>query len=251
MHDERDGVGRVAPVADGLDVAVVGRQHQRDARGLRAADKRREEAVVHAEDRARAHVVHGVSGDVRLEELVQGEVVLKRNAEKMLGRALRGNDRYVGVSVLYGLARQVLHQRTVRNEVVRRGDRLRNRQRHDSRHRLEAVGDKLIDRVDQVGVCEADAKPPSLQLEKQVVRLDDLSERRPGEPLAVALHRSGAVDTCEHGCLPGCRLRQTVDAEAGVDWLGVSFQETPERGTDFRVHRIVRRRRSKTESVDK
>ena len=190
-------------------------------------------------------------GNVRLEELVEREVVEARDAEEVRGGVLRRDDGDVGVAVLYGLARQVLHQRTVGNQVVRRGDRLGNRQRHDRSNRLEAVGDKLGDRVDQVGVCEADAKPPSLQLEKQVVRLDDLSERRPGEPLAVALHRSGAVDTCEHGCLPGCGLRQAVDAEASVDWLGVPLYETPKRRTDFRVHRIVRRRRPKTEPVDK
>ena len=219
--DERHGVARVAALADGLDVAVVGRHDDRDAGGLRAADERREEPVVRPQHRARARVVHRMPRDVRLEELVEREVVLARDPEKVLRRALGRDDRDVGVAVLYRLARKVLHERAVLHQVGGDAYRLGRRERHDGRHRLEPPRGKLVGGVDEVRIGEAHLLAHLAKREEEVVALDDLAELLPGEALAVAPHRGGAVYAGEHRRLACRRLRRAVDAEARVNRLGI------------------------------
>ena len=117
---------------------------------LGAPHERGKKPVVNAQHRARARVVHRVPRDVCLEELVEGEVVEERKAEKMLGRALRRDDRNVRVAVLDRLPRQVLHQRPILHQILGDGNRLGDRERHHGRHRLETAGADLLDRIDEI-----------------------------------------------------------------------------------------------------
>ena len=223
-----------------LDVAVVGRRHERDARGLRVAHERREEPVVRAQHRAGARVVHRMARDVGLEELVQREVVLPREREEVLRRALRRDDGDVGVPVLDRLAREVLHERAVLHEVVGRQDDLGRRQGHDRRHRLEAAGLQLLGGVHEVGVGERDLLPALLELQEEVVLLDDLPQRRTREALAVLAHRHRAVHAREHGGLAGRGLRQPLDLQARVDRLRVAVDEAAKRRANLVVDGVIR-----------
>ena len=250
-RDERHRVARVAAVVHAFDVAVVRRHDDRDARCLREPDERREEPVVSAQHRARARIIHRVTRHVRLEELVQREVVLPRERKEMLRRTLRRDDADVGIAVLNRLARQVLHQRPVFHEVVRRRDHLGRRQRHHCRHRLVAPRNQLFRRLDQIRVGKAHLLVALAQLEKKVVLLDDLPKRRPGEPFAMPAHRLRTIHPREHRRLPRRRLRKALDAQTRVHRLRMFLEKTAQRRTHLRVHRIVRRRVAHADAIDK
>ena len=140
---------------------------------------------------------------VGLVELEEREVVLAGYGEEMLRRALRRNDRDVGVAVLYRLAREVLHDRGVVHKVLDGGDRLRRREGHDGRHRLESAHGEFVDGIHQIRVGEADLEASLPKLEEQIVLFYDLPQRRTGEALAVPPHRLCAVDAREHRRLAG------------------------------------------------
>ena len=240
----------MAALAQGLDVPVVGRHHERNACRLRAAHERGEKPVISPQDRARARIVHRVAGDVRLEELVERQVICAREAKEVLGRTGRRDDRNVGIAVLDRLARQVLKNRVIVHQVVDRRDGFRRRQGHHGRHRLEATGGQLICRIDQIGVRKLHATAASLQFEKEIVGLDDLPEFGSGKAFAMASHRLGAVDAREHRRLAGCGLRGSRNAQACVNGRSVALDQTPKRRTDLRIQRVLRGRRSEADAVD-
>ena len=250
-HDERNGVARVPALVHRLDVAVVRRHHERDAGRLRATHERGKKPVVHAQHRARARVVHGVPGDVGLEELVEGEVVEERKTEQMLRRTLRRDDRDVRVAVLDRLPRQVLHERPILHQVLGDGNRLGGRERHHGRHGLEAAGADLLGRIDKIRVREPDALIAPPQLHEEVVVLDNLAKLHPREPLAVLPDRSRAIHSSEHRRLPRRGLWQPLDPQAGVNWLGMLLYKTTKRRTDLHIKRIIRRWLSQAHTINK
>ena len=196
---------------------MVGRHEEGDAGGVRVADERGEELVVGAENRAGTRVVHRVSCDIRLEKLVEGKVVGAGDAEEVVGGILRGDGGDVGVAVLDRLAGEILHESLVVREVVDGGDGLRRGEGHDGGDRLEAARDKLVRGVHEIGVGELDALSARLERKKEVVVLDLLSEGRARKAFAVPPHEDRSVDAGEHGGLSGCRLRQPIDGETGID----------------------------------
>ena len=164
---------------------------------------------------------------------------------------MRRNDRNVRIAFLYGLARQILHKRHVGGEIVGGRDRFRNRERHNRRHRFETPELEFVGSVDKIGVGEADPFAAPLQFKKDVVGGDDVAHRRPGEAFAVLADLLRAVDAGEHSRLSGRALRYSVNAETGVDGLGVLLEKTAKRRTNLRIERIVRRRPGKADSVNK
>ena len=119
----------------------------------------------------------------------------------MLCGVLGRDDGHVGVAVLNRLAREVLHQSLLVEEVVQRGDDLGCRESHHRGDALEAARDEFICRLDEIGVGEFDALAAGLELEEKVVLLDFLAEAGAGEALAVPAHEKGGVDAGEHGGL--------------------------------------------------
>ena len=190
-------------------------------------------------------------GDVGLEEFVEGEVVEERQAEEMLGRALRRHDRDVRIAVLDRLPRQVLHERTVLHQVLGDGNRLGGRERHHGRHGLEATGADLLDRIDKIRIRETNPLVPAPQLHEQVVVLDDLAELHAREPLAVLPERRRAIHPGKHRRLPRRGLRQPLNPQTGVNRLGMLLKKTTKRRTNLRIQGIVRRRLSQAHTVNK
>ena len=227
-----------------LDVAVVRRHDKRDPGGLGAANERGEEPVVDAQHRARARVVHRMPRDIRLEEFVEREVIHEGEAEEMLRRALRRNDRDIRVAVLDRLARQVLHERPILHQVLRDRNRLGGRERHDGRHGLEPPRPDLIRRIHEIGVGEADALVALPKLKKEVVVLNDLPELGSRKSLAMSPKDRRTVHPGEHRRLTRRRLGQPLNPETGVNRLRVPIQETPQRRTNLLVQGIVLRRLS-------
>lgn len=227
--------------AQRLDVAVVGRHDERDVRRLRVADKRGQKTVVRAQHGAGARVVHRMPGDVRLEKLVERQIVRAREAKQVLGRARRRNDGNVGIAILNRLAREILQEGLVVLKVCNCRDGLRRRQGHHRRHGLEPPIRQFVRRLNEIGVGELHAPPALLQFKEEVVARDDLPKFLAGETLAMTANRLGAVDAREHRRLPGRGLRDARDAQAGVNRLRVPRQETPQRRTDLRIQGILRR----------
>ena len=191
-----------------------------------------------------------MSRDIRLEELVKREVVHKGETEEMLRRALRRNDRDVGVAVLDCLARQILHERTILHQVLRDLNRLGNRKRHHGRHGLEPPRTDLIRRIHEIGIGEADALVALAELEKEVVVLNDLLQFGSRKPLAMLPDRRRTVHPGEHRCLTRRRLGQALHAEAGVNRLRVPLDETPQRRADLLVQGVVLRRLPQSNTVN-
>ena len=190
-------------------------------------------------------------GDVGLKEFVEGEVVEERQAEEMLGGALRRHDRNVRIAVLDRLPRQVLHERPVLHQVLGDGNRLGGRERHHGRHGLEAAGADLLDRIDKIRIRETDPLVSAPQLHEEIVILDDLAELHARKPLAVLPERRRAIHPGEHRRLPRRGLRQPLNPQAGVNRLGMLLNKTTKRRTDLRIQGIVRRRLSQAHTVNK
>ena len=174
-------------------------------------------------------------GDVGLKEFVEGEVVEERQAEEMLGRALRRNDRNVRVAVLNGFPRQVLHKRTVLHQVLGDGNRFGGRERHYGRHRLEAARTDLFGRVHKVRICETHALVSPPKLHKEVVVLDDLPEFGPGEALAMLSKRRGAIHPGKHCRLPRRGLGKPLNPKTGVNRLGMFLDKALQGRTNLLV----------------
>ena len=190
-------------------------------------------------------------GDVGLKEFVEGEVVEERQAEEMLGGALRRHDRNVRIAVLDRLPRQVLHERPVLHQVLGDGNRLGGRERHHGRHGLEAAGADLLDRIDKIRIRETDPLVSAPQLHEEIIILDDLAELHARKPLAVLPERRRAIHPGEHRRLPRRGLRQPLNPQAGVNRLGMLLNKTTKRRTDLRIQGIVRRRLSQAHTVNK
>ena len=241
----------MAPLGDRLDVAVVRRHHQGDTGSFREPHERREEIVVEPEHLARTRIIHRMAGDVSLEELVEREVVFPGDGKEMLRRPLRRDDRDVGVPVLDRLAREILHEGTVVGQFIRRRNHLGRRQGHDGRHRLEPACRQLRRRVDEIGVGELHLLAAPLEFEEEIVVFDDLPQGGTRKTLAMSADRLGTIDAREHRRLARRRLRQPLDAQTGVNRLRMTFDETPQRRTHLRIHRIVRRRCLQSNTVNK
>ena len=192
-----------------------------------------------------------MSGDIRLEELVEREVVPEREAEEMFRRALRRDDGDIGIAVLDRLTREVLHERAVLHQVLGDGNRLGGRERHHGRHGLEAAGADLLNRIDKIRIRETNPLVPAPQLHEEIVVLDDLAELHARKPLAVLPERRRAIHPGEHRRLPCRGLRQPLNPQAGVNRLGMLLNKTTKRRTDLRIQGIVRRRLSQAHTVNK
>ncbi len=233
-----------------LDVPMIRRHDERDARRLRETHERRQKGVIRAQHRAGPHIVHRMPRDVRLEKLEEREVVLGRETVELRGRALGRDNGNVGIAILYRLPRQILHQRPVVLDIRKRRNRLRNRKRHDRRHTLETPRGDFRGALHEKTVGELDLLPALREFQKDIVRLDDRPQGRPGEPLAMPSHRLRTVHAREHRRLPCRGLRKPLDAQARVYRLAVPGDEPLKHRTNFRVYGVVRCRRAYSHAIN-
>jgi len=230
----------VAARAHVLDVSVIAGQNEQQAGRLAELDHRIEEEVQRLQRLAGVFVVAGVPREIGLEELEEGEVVRARHLDEVL-RGLLGRDDGDVVPTLLdqAVARDVVKDRLVRQQILLDGNGFGLGQRHDGGDGFEAAHQQLVHAVHQVRVGETAAQAFAGQLHEQVALVDQLAQGRAGKALAVTAHVLGGVDAGEHGGLSGGALRQTLGVEACIDGNRVVLDQMAQHGAHPGMHRIV------------